>query len=491
MSVELPAASIPPESVPLQPTRPHVVSIFGYYGGIVAACFLAGGWLYLQNLEAPPPPGIAPGSSFFMGLCAAAALVVTAVSGWRLARGSHRNFVFGTVTFAIFFPLTVLMAEFAARMAVPPWPAIGLHGVTPGPMGAWARASERAGATGVNNWGQRDVPRTLRPPPKIRRIAFIGDSFLEESSTIPVSLRVQQRLEGESVEVLNLGVSASGPEEYYHRLRRIALPLGTQHCVMFIFAGNDFVDAEVSLPSARGIAAVYPRGSMLQSLGLLGINHLLTNRQRPVIQAWLTGGDLHEQEQARHASLARMSDDTMRQALAGAAGLPADRQRRLEQRLGQPAMKEFFQILREPDEGLFRSYYLVAALTAAGSPGKTQWAANSEVAALHWVTLSANLCRELGVDFTLVIIPEAFQVDSRMQKQWAPLADMRHLTKPTRDASRRLAERARAAKIDTLDLHTALPDQAGCYLNLDGHWSDQGVEIVSEVLAKKFVRPAK
>ena len=67
-----------------------------------------------------------------------------------------------------------------------------------------------------------------------------------------------------------------------------------------------------------------------------------------------------------------------------------------------------------------------------------------------------------------------------------PLTDMRQLTEPARAASQRLLSRAREAKMRTLDLHDVLDGVPGAYLNLDGHWSDKGVQIAAEAVATEL-----
>ena len=65
-------------------------------------------------------------------------------------------------------------------------------------------------------------------------------------------------------------------------------------------------------------------------------------------------------------------------------------------------MKSFFDVLRNPDQGLFRSYYLSAALWSA-SVGGGQWSPLSEDAAWHWVREAHNFCTARQIEFTLVI----------------------------------------------------------------------------------------
>lgn len=481
------AMSTIPESAPPKNKMLHRFTTiflgFGYYSGATAAAFLIGGSAYLVFWDATPPRN--EPRQHIVASCLASGLAVTlaAIAGWRFVRrAGWKRLAFGTIALALLLPLTLLLAELVTRLFVPTWPAIGLHGVAAEVASkAWLPVGEQARSVGVNDWGQRDRPR-LHKPVGTRRIGFLGDSFLEEGSTVPVSLRVEQKLARRDLEVINLGVSASSPDEYFHRLRSVALPLGIQRCMMFVFAGNDFVEAEESLRSAWGIAAVYPRGSFLSSVGLLGTNHLLMNRFRPLMTAWFAAGELRQQEEYRRQVLQAADEESIRHLLVNSAQLDPPARARLWNRLAEPAIVPFLQMLKSPDAGQFRSYYLAQGLWSAAN-GQTQWPRNDEGAAMEWIRRSAALCQSRHVEFTLVIIPEAFQVDSRLVEQWRPLTDMRHLTRPCREAAKRLRDRARAEGIEVLDLHDCLQDVPGTYLNLDGHWSDKGVELVSDLLA--------
>jgi hypothetical protein len=455
-----------------------------YYGALGLLVFTAGGWAFLGFAESPLPSGESVDEQNWMAWGTLGLGIIALVAGRRLATVNRRRLLAGTVLFGLLFVTTLTLAEVVARFFVPSWPSLGLHGVPPTLAAqSWSRITQEKQAVGLNAWGQRDRERTLQPPSGIRRLAFIGDSFLEESTTTPLSIRVEEQLGQPDVEVLNLGVSASSPDEYFDRLRQIALPLGTSHCVMFVYAGNDFVEGSRTLRSWRGIAAVYPRRSLLQSVGLLGLNHLLTNRQRPVLQAWLTAGDLRREEEYRRLVLSEADPASLPDLLLKSAAVPLDQQERLRTRLAAPEMAGVYAMLRSPDGGQFRSYYLSQALAAAVEPGR-QWEENSEIDTLHWLRLSAALCADRNVRFSVVIIPEGCQVDSRMAEQWRPLADMRHLTQPCREAALRLRQQLEADGVEVIDLHDPLQDIPGTYLNVDGHWSDLGVEQVAEILVK-------
>ena len=298
---------------------------------------------------------------------------------------------------------------------------------------------------------------------------------------------MENRFGTQNVEVINLGVSATDPDEYYYRIRNIATKLDIDHCVLFLYAGNDFSAPARTLPTTAGIAAVYPRGSLLSSLGMHSLNHILTNKRRPVLQTWFSGGDLLAAETRLAKAFADADYQGIRDLLYSTdyhTRSPRERSV-LASRLNAPEMASFFEVLRNPDKGLFRSYYLKAALWSA-SVGGGQWLPLSENAAMHWIVLTDECCRAHGVAFTLVVIPEAFQVDVRMMKQWESLADMRLLTATCRTTAARLVDRVKKASIQTIDLHDSFDGVSGTYLNMDGHWSDDGVELAGKVVYQRL-----
>jgi hypothetical protein len=418
-------------------------------------------------------------------------LMVLASTGVYRWRKHARRFWFGNLLFVVWLPLGLGLTDFFFRRVTPAWPAQALHGVSPDvARRAWGATSDanhsngsadpKAIQTAINAWGQRDRERDVRPGSGVYRIAFIGDSFLEESS-VPVSLLTEQLLARKEVEIINLGVSSTQPDEYYYRLRTVAVPLGCQHCVVWLFSGNDFVDEPRTLHRRGGMFAVAPRPAWATAAGLRAINHLMTNSQRPVIQAWFSAGDLAANELQMFNSIRQADDDALRNGLLHSNRLPEQEYKNLQARLNSPESTAFLAMLKSPDAGKFRSYYLTSGLWAAAA-GNGQWDPNPETQALYWAREMVQVCQAQQIGLTFVVIPEAFQVDSRMREQWAALADMRHLTRPCRDAADRFCRSARTDGLDVLDLHPVFEDISGTYLNLDGHWSEKGVALAAEAI---------
>lgn len=458
-----------------------------------AGFFFAGGGLVLLFKDQLPVE--ASPVSLSIAIASASTLIAAATAA-QLWRQDRKAFLFSTILFFAMSIVTLYASELLASLFLPSWPAIGLHGVEP-ELGAkaWGRVTTFVGsATGFNSWGQRDLERSLEPLPGIRRISFIGDSYLEESSTVPVNIATERRINEQYgdgrrlVEVINLGVSATAPDEYYYRAKHIALPLGTQLCVLFLCAANDLTCGR-TLSSDFGIAAVYPRDSVLNSLGARSLNHVFTNHQRPVLRAWGHAGELGRKEQALADGFRR--EEQPRDLLLSVMADPerghqpgAVTRDRLAAYLATRDLTGFYRMLANPDQGLFRSHYLRLALHHVAGTRKSELDADC---AYSYVLRTRAACRGRNASFVLVLIPDAFAVDTRMQQAWSALVDMRAVIKPRTEAARRLLERAQRDGITAVDLTLALNNTEGTYLNPDGHWSQKGVEIVAGALAQALV----
>jgi hypothetical protein len=425
--------------------------------------------------------------------CINAVVTVTlALIAWYCGRylflKEGKLFIFKSVFFILLVLFTILGCELVARSFVPSWPAVGLHGVNlKDGLSAWDEITSSQGPIEFNSWGQRDFERKNKPVNGAYRIAFVGDSIVEGWTPTPVSIATEHILQNNSLEIINLGIYATDPDEYYYRAKNIGMKLGISHCFLFFYTGNDFISKR-SMRSVLGIIAVYPRDSFFSTLHLTALNHILTNRWRPlnVRQRWGEETQRHRGD-TKGRTIAQTDDQAMPSLLidmfgSGMKDTDAEYLRKLssENKLGS-----FFEMLRNPDEGLFRPGYLSYALRrAAGVKKKIYKKRVVPVSyAYDWLSKFHKLCQKKEVGFTLVIVPEAFQVDDRMRRGWMPLVDMAWLFEHTRDSTERLLLLARADNMNIIDLHGPLENLPGTYLNPDGHWSSYGVDVVAKVLA--------
>ncbi|MBF0122387.1 MAG: hypothetical protein HQL21_03125 [Candidatus Omnitrophica bacterium] len=402
-----------------------------------------------------------------------------------LSRSDGKIFIFHNIHIVILVLVSLYGSEAALRLFVPPWPMMGLHG-TKALAGeqAWGRVIGIHKGMGFNSWGQRDLERAKVPSKGTKRAVFVGDSLLEESSTVPLSVATENKLGRINFELINLGVSATDPSEYYYRIKNIALALKPDRIFMFLYNGNDFMPND-SLSSYGGIIACYPKDSLFSRMGLLALNHLFTNNDRPVLRAWGKSGKLNADEQYMHKRFLKATDGEALQILLTMVS-DQDRAKVLGYLEGRN-FAEFFQGLRAPDFGLFRSYYLSLALGLLIGDQKPE--NPSDLGSYQWVKRAYDECKKNNVNFTVVIIPDAFEVDTRMINLWKPVVDMRALRgRVLREGARKIMALCRKDGMDCVDLYKSLKGKQGTYLNPDGHLSDKGIRISSETLAAHIER---
>ena len=149
-------------------------------------------------------------------------------------------------------------------------------------------------------------------------------------------------------------------------------------------------------------------------------------------------------------------------------------------------MAPFYNVLREPDDGRFRSYFLFDGVWLKAT-GMTPQILSDPTSTLHWVKAAATVYSRPR-RFLAVLIPEGFAVDPRMQEQWVPLADMQRMTDKTSAAGRRIEQELTQAGIEVLNLTDTLAGVRGTYLNVDGHWSPLGIETSAAAVAAQLRR---
>ena len=99
----------------------------------------------------------------------------------------------------------------------------------------------------TNSFGFNDKEHPREAPQNTRRLALLGDSFVFGVVSRPQNLSgALQRLldsEGQSVEVLNLGVPAAGPHTYVSVLRNETIELDVDIVFLVFFVGNDIAQS--------------------------------------------------------------------------------------------------------------------------------------------------------------------------------------------------------------------------------------------------------
>jgi lysophospholipase L1-like esterase len=105
----------------------------------------------------------------------------------------------------------------------------------------------------LNSQGFNDIEHPVRKPPGTFRIVAIGDSFVfgvvpyRDNFLTLLGDRLQAA--GDPVEVVNMGIPATGPRDYLSMLLHEGLRLHPDLVLCFVFVGNDLTE---SLPPGPG-----------------------------------------------------------------------------------------------------------------------------------------------------------------------------------------------------------------------------------------------
>jgi len=142
--------------------------------------------------------------------------------------------------------------EFLASFWTPSWPARDLRPIeasVASVAGMRALAGRPDLVPSYNSWGLRDRERTFDRPTNVHfRAVLVGDSFLEGPFVPePLGNFVEKDWASRGIgdsEAINLGVSATGPIQYYYRIKKIALKLRPD--VILELAAGDVPNREIA-----------------------------------------------------------------------------------------------------------------------------------------------------------------------------------------------------------------------------------------------------
>ncbi|CAN5883549.1 hypothetical protein BH11PSE3_BH11PSE3_03610 [soil metagenome] len=387
--------------------------------------------------------------------------------------------------------VTVAATEMVAAFLVPSWPARDMRPleVTSTPEIVY------------NDWALRDRPRSFARPPGVAfRSVLVGDSFLEGPYLkAPLSALVEKRLAvaGRSdMEAINFGVSATGPQQYYYRIKDVGLDLKPDAVIVNVYAGNDFISvrygswipplvAERPLPSLLG--AVAPRTTWLavNRLGLseFGRGNKPLDWEYARLNEWLdlpTSARLDKMvDHLKQYYFPKLDEGTIREILSRGdghfwtpfAGKPGEREALAGWLLSSVVDWETGQWKMPRD----------AAEAERLNAGKMV------EETLSWLVAAQRLAKANGFQLVVALIPvgtgDPAYVDFwRLWPKYfsyALSADARH---------RSLAEGLRRTGVPVIDLRDDLNGIPGTYRLTDGHWTQKGTEIVADRLARELLK---
>ena len=180
----------------------------------------------------------------------------------------HRILWLWSTFIALLAMVTLAGLEVLSSFVVPPWPARELRPIDARNLPSLDILASSQTQPHYNSWGENDRERSVQKPAGTEfRTVMVGDSFLEGAFvTKPVGARIESLLQAEGhrdMEIVNLGISATSPVQYYYRIRNVALELHPDAIVLVFFSGNDFVRDTLSWSNIPPPIAERPMPSWL------------------------------------------------------------------------------------------------------------------------------------------------------------------------------------------------------------------------------------
>ena len=407
----------------------------------------------------------------------------------------RKRWVFGIVFGVILVASSLVGIEILSSFYVPAWPARAMNPREPAPVRLLATPFKNQPwlADPDNSWGMRDSERSVDKPAGAWRAIFVGDSFVDSRFT-PLSLpaAVQQRTPpSQKVEAVNFGVAATDPRSYYYRIRDVAVKLQPDAVLLFIYAGNDFMEP------GKGYS-IWPRwvdespGGALVGMVMPRTNWLLVNRL-----------DLAAFFQSRIKAPPR--DDEM--LYAAITSPPEERQKRVisyvktyvypdlpEAQIAEILSRgdnRFFNIALPQKEG--EQEYLLDWMfgtlmsweardfeVAKSRADVMRLMGRAQVdATFSWIAATDRLLRDRGVPLSVFLVPMG-SVDPEYVEFWKPWPRAYSWNHICDEWHAQLAAELGKAGIRHVDLRPTLEGIPGTYRKMDGHWSQKGEALVAD-----------
>lgn len=410
----------------------------------------------------------------------------------------HRRAFFVGVYGVILLAVTLAGVEFLASFFVPDWPARAINPrAAAGPRELALPFREQPWLADVDSsWAVRDVERTIAKPPGTRRVLLVGDSFVESRFT-PLSLpaAVQERIPaGDKVELVNLGVGATDPRSYYYRIRDVGLELSPDAVLLFVYAGNDFVQPNAGYsmwprlvdesPGGGWLGRIMPRTSWLV-VNRLGIADFFRSRARAPandVDVLFRAVTAPPDERAKQVA-----------AYAKAYHYPDVPEQKLVEILSRGDNR--FIDIAQPHQGPEQEYLLdwMFGTLLSWETGTFEVArSRADVprlmgtrqvdATFSWIEAIDRLLRPRGIPLVVFLIPMG-SVDPDYAEFWKPWPRAYSWNHICDEWTARLADRLGQSDIRFVNLRPDLEGSAGTYRKMDGHWTRKGEAIVADRVA--------
>ena len=409
-----------------------------------------------------------------------------------------RKRVYAIVFGLILAGITLAGLEVLASLEAPSWPARALRSTPP----VNVQSSDFSGLADkpwifepYNSWGMRDKERSIAKPANGGfRAVFVGDSYLEfqlTRLTLPGEVERRFIAAGQpNAEMINLGISATGPRSYYYRMRDVAFSLSPDALAVFFFSGNDFLYdgqgyGQGILPS---LVSEAPGGSILGNV-MPNANWVLVNRLR--LSEMLTTNKPVPQEFDTLAKIARLPaaertpalvrhvkryyyPDLTEQQITAIFGRGGDSfwQAYASGKVDDESLQGWLLNLMTKSEIEKSPYFEATTKEQAARLVKD----GDIQATLSWLTAMDRAARERGVPLVLFIVPPG-TVDPDYVAYWKPWPRFFAFNVIADYRQDRLLEALARTQIRYVDLRKDFEGVRGAYRRSDAHWTDKGVEI--------------
>jgi hypothetical protein len=299
------------------------------------------------------------------------------------------------------------------------------------------------------------------------------------------------------MEAINLGIAATGPRQYYYRIKNFALGLHPDAIVIFVYAGNDFISTrlddfalpalveELPVPSILGTVA--PRITWL-TVNRLGLSEIgSTNKDIPgeftLLNEWARQPSAERLELVvRHVQkhyYPKLREDTIREILSrGGERLPSAAVKR-------PVDREFL-------AGWLLSGIIDWETGQWPVPHDAEEADRLEGAAkvdetLSWLVGAERLAKGEGAQLFVALAPVGV-VDPNYVEFWKPWPRYASYSMSSDARHKHLAAALHQRGMQVIDLRDDLDGVRGTYRLTDGHWTQLGTEIVADRVSRALLK---
>lgn len=404
--------------------------------------------------------------------------------------GRHKIFLkrllFSLLLSVLLIIISGIGVESLSVILVPPWPYRELRPLV--------YKTDR-----LNSWGFLDRERTIKKPPKFKRILFVGDSFLE-SGFYPQSLSDYSydelsRQGKQNIECVNLGISATEPRDYLYRMRNFGLKLSPDVVFLFIYMGNDLVsvayeEQSLKLIDERPLPSVL--GSTMPRFTWLLVNRFHLSRFDRGVNPIPNEFELLQNicQMPYETGITRLAEHLHQHYFPE---LPEARIIDILRWGGLPFWQELQP--REKDEQYLQGWHVRQIIEHGLRVQQNQPTPPPPKTDIAKITATVSYIQQIAKDlykkecpFVVFLIPMAEHVDPEYYRFWLPWYQNDEYASWINVQRAGLFTALQEQGITVIDLTEVLRGIQGTYRKFDGHWTAKGHKIVAKHITQTLLR---